>query len=234
MARIVLRAVQAVKSRRTTRPSHSENKALQSRNWKRSQLSRGEALPVRSRGKGSWLMAEDAPRRQPTLDEVTELAGVSRSVASRAINNAPHVSRAEREAVERAVRRLGYVPDPTARALAARPTGAAAPVVSGEDPSIFASPFFDQVIVGASAALEKSGLHLMLCLAASGRSRKRVGELLRSGPCPPSSRFCWTPAPEARSTPTPAWSPPAGAMPPFTGRRGRGPACLLPRAARSR
>lgn len=91
-------------------------------------------------------MAEDAPRRQPTLDEVTELAGVSRSVASRAINNAPHVSRAEREAVERAVRRLGYVPDPTARALAARPTGAAAPVVSGEDPSIFANPFFDQVI----------------------------------------------------------------------------------------
>ncbi|WP_037666188.1 LacI family DNA-binding transcriptional regulator, partial [Streptomyces afghaniensis] len=70
-------------------------------------------------------MAELAPRRQPTLDEVAERAGVSRSVASRALNNAPHVSRAKREAVERAVRQLGYVPNPTARALATRQTGAA-------------------------------------------------------------------------------------------------------------
>jgi DNA-binding LacI/PurR family transcriptional regulator len=125
-------------------------------------------------------MAEDAPRRQPTLDEVAELAGVSRSVASRALNNAPHVSRAKREAVERAVRQLGYVPNPTARALATRQTGAAALVVSGEDPSIFADPFFAQVIVGASAALEEADLHLMLCLAASERGRRRVEELFRS------------------------------------------------------
>ncbi|MEU1785209.1 LacI family DNA-binding transcriptional regulator [Streptomyces sparsogenes] len=125
-------------------------------------------------------MAKDAPRRQPTLDEVTELAGVSRSVASRALNNAPHVSRAKREAVERAARQLGYVPNPAARALATRQTGAAALVVSGEDPSIFADPFFAQVIVGASAALEEADLHLMLCLAACDRGRRRVGDLLRS------------------------------------------------------
>ncbi|MER5991698.1 LacI family DNA-binding transcriptional regulator [Streptomyces viridosporus] len=125
-------------------------------------------------------MAENAPRRQPTLDEVAERAGVSRSVASRALNNAPHVSRAKREAVERAVRQLGYVPNPTARALATRRAGAAALIVSGEDPSIFADPFFAQVIVGASGALEEADLHLMLCLAASDRGRKRVGELLRS------------------------------------------------------
>ncbi|MEU6668003.1 LacI family DNA-binding transcriptional regulator [Streptomyces sp. NPDC046727] len=125
-------------------------------------------------------MAQHAPHRRPTLDEVAERAGVSRSVASRALNNAPHVSRAKREAVERAVRQLGYVPNPSARALATRQTGAAALVVAGEDPSIFADPFFAQVIVGASAALEEADLHLMLCLAASDRGRKRVEELLRS------------------------------------------------------
>ncbi|GHE15165.1 LacI family DNA-binding transcriptional regulator [Streptomyces alanosinicus] len=125
-------------------------------------------------------MAGGAPRRQPTLDEVAELAGVSRSVASRVLNNAPHVSRAKREAVERAVRQLGYVRNPTARALATRQTGAAALVVAGEEPSIYADPFFAQVIVGASAALEEADLHLMLCLAASDRGRKRVEELLRS------------------------------------------------------
>ncbi|MFC9926561.1 LacI family DNA-binding transcriptional regulator [Streptomyces sp. NPDC127190] len=125
-------------------------------------------------------MAADVPRRQATLDEVARLAGVSRSVASRVLNNAPHVSSAKREAVEQAVRQLDYVPNPTARALATRQTGAAALVVSGEDPSIFADPFFAQVIVGASAALEEADLHLMLCLAASERGRKRVAELLRS------------------------------------------------------
>ncbi|QNP68130.1 LacI family DNA-binding transcriptional regulator [Streptomyces roseirectus] len=125
-------------------------------------------------------MAAAAPRRRPTLDAVAELAGVSRSVASRALNDAPHVSRAKREAVERAVRQLGYVPHPTARALATRQTGAAALVVAGEDPSIFADPFFAQVIVGASDALDEAELHLMLCLAASDRGRKRVAELLRS------------------------------------------------------
>lgn len=125
-------------------------------------------------------MAQGVPHRPSTLDEVAELAGVSRSVASRVLNNAPHVSRAKREAVERAVHRLGYVPNPTARALATRQTGAAALVVSGEDPSIFADPFFAQVIVGASAALEEAELHLMLCLAASDRGCRRVERLLRS------------------------------------------------------
>jgi DNA-binding LacI/PurR family transcriptional regulator len=122
----------------------------------------------------------DVPRRQPTLDEVAERAGVSRSVASRALNNAPHVSRDKREAVQRAIRELGYVPNPTARALATRQAGAAALVVSGETPSIFADPFFATVIVGATAALEDADLHLMLCLAATDRGRRRLGELLRA------------------------------------------------------
>ncbi|MER6345218.1 LacI family DNA-binding transcriptional regulator [Streptomyces sp. NPDC001595] len=125
-------------------------------------------------------MAKNVARRQLTLDEVAERAGVSRSVASRVLNNAPHVSRAKREAVERAVLQLGYVPNPTARALATRQTGAAALIVSGEDPSIFADPFFAQVIVGATSALEEADLHLMLCLAASDRGRERVQQLLRS------------------------------------------------------
>lgn len=122
----------------------------------------------------------DVPRRQPTLDEVAERAGVSRSAASRVINNAPHVSRDKREAVQRAIRELDYVPNTTARSLATRQRGVAALVISGETPSIFADPFFAKVIVGASAALEEADLHLMLCLAAADRSRRRLEELLRA------------------------------------------------------
>ena len=41
-------------------------------------------------------MATPPPRPAPTLDEVALRAGVSRSVASRVINEAPHVSRDKR------------------------------------------------------------------------------------------------------------------------------------------
>ncbi|GIF02438.1 LacI family DNA-binding transcriptional regulator [Paractinoplanes rishiriensis] len=125
-------------------------------------------------------MAASAPRRQPTLDEVAERAGVSRSAASRVINNAPHVSRATRDAVERAVKDLGYLPNRTARALATRQTGIVALAVSHDDPELFADPFFAQVIVGVSAALEETDLHLLLCLASSGRGRSRLTNLLNT------------------------------------------------------
>lgn len=125
-------------------------------------------------------MTAETPRRQPTLDEVADRAGVSRSAASRVINHAPHVSRATREAVERAVKELGYRPNRTARALATQQTGIVALAVSHDDPELFADPFFAQVIVGVSAALEDTDLHLLLCLASSGRGRSRLSNLLHA------------------------------------------------------
>ncbi|WP_433797733.1 LacI family DNA-binding transcriptional regulator [Actinoplanes sp. CA-252034] len=125
-------------------------------------------------------MAAATPRRQPTLDEVAERAGVSRSAASRVINNAPYVSRSTREAVEKAVKELGYRPNRTARALATRQTGIVALALSHDDPALFADPFFAQVIVGVSAALEETDLHLLLCLASSGRGRSRLTNLLHA------------------------------------------------------
>jgi DNA-binding LacI/PurR family transcriptional regulator len=125
-------------------------------------------------------MATDMPRRQPTLDEVAERAGVSRTAASRVINNAPHVSRAKRDAVEQAIRDLGYTPSRTARALATRRTNIVALAIAGDDPALFADPFFAQVIVGVSAALEDTDLHLMLCLASSERGQARFRSLLRT------------------------------------------------------
>ncbi|MCO8273899.1 LacI family transcriptional regulator [Actinoplanes sp. TRM 88003] len=121
-----------------------------------------------------------ADRRQPTLDEVAERAGVSRSAASRVINRAPHVSPAAREAVERAIKELGYLPNRTARALATQQTGIVALAVSHDDPQLFADPFYAQVIVGVSSVLEDTDLHLLLCLASSVRGRSRLTNLLRT------------------------------------------------------
>ncbi|OJF14280.1 LacI family DNA-binding transcriptional regulator [Couchioplanes caeruleus] len=121
-----------------------------------------------------------SPRRPPTLDEVAERARVSRTVASRVINNVPHVSRAKRDAVEKAIRELGYTPNRAARALATRQTGVVVLAVSGDGPEVFADPFFAQVIVGVSAALEQTDLHLVLSLATTGNGQQRLESFLRT------------------------------------------------------
>jgi DNA-binding LacI/PurR family transcriptional regulator len=120
------------------------------------------------------------PPRRPTLAEVAERAGVSRSAASRVINNAQYVSGAKRKAVERAIRELGYVPNPTARALATRQVGAVVLAVSHDDPAALADPFYVEVMVGVSAALQRSEFDLMLVLADSEQGQERVRRILRS------------------------------------------------------
>lgn len=120
------------------------------------------------------------PKRRPTLDEVATLAGVSRSAASRAINRSGHASRATQEAVERAVRELGYVPNPTARALATRRSGAVVLAISHHDSELFADPFWAQIVAGVSTALERTELVLMLALADSELGRARLDRILRS------------------------------------------------------
>lgn len=117
--------------------------------------------------------------RAPTLDEVAERAGVSRSAASRAINNAIHVSPATRRAVERAVRELGYVPNVTAQALARQKVGAVVLAASHDNAELFGDPFFGQVIVGVTEALESTDLDLKLLLCHSERGHDRVRRMLR-------------------------------------------------------
>jgi DNA-binding LacI/PurR family transcriptional regulator len=126
-------------------------------------------------------MPSSGPSRPPTLDEVAAHARVSRTVASRVVNNGPNVSRAKRDAVEKAIRELGYTPNRAARALATRQTGVVVLAVSGEGPEVFADPFFAQVIVGASAALERTELHLVLSLATPGHGHRRLRTFLQTG-----------------------------------------------------
>ena len=118
--------------------------------------------------------------RVATLDEVAVRAGVSRSVASRAMNNARAVSAPKREAVMRAASELGYVPNATARALATSRVGSVVLAVSNDDPALFGDPFFSQVLVGVAAALDRSDLDLTLMLASSERAQARLERLLRS------------------------------------------------------
>jgi DNA-binding LacI/PurR family transcriptional regulator len=121
-------------------------------------------------------LARMSPR--PTLDQVAARAGVSRTAASRVVNNAPNVSRAKRDAVERAVKDLGYQPNRTARALATSRTDTIVLAISGDGPDILSDPFYGAVLVGVSDALEDTDLHLILCLVMSGRGQTRLRHLI--------------------------------------------------------
>ncbi len=55
-----------------------------------------------------------------TLDQIAELAGVSRSTASRVINGRPGVRTEVRERVWQIIHEKGYHPNAVARSLASR------------------------------------------------------------------------------------------------------------------
>ena len=105
------------------------------------------------------------PGRTPTLADVARAAGVGRGTASRALNDAPHVSAAARTAVLDAVAALGYVPNGAARALVRRRTDTVALVVAEPDERVFGEPYFAAVVRGIGERLAEEGLRLVLVMA---------------------------------------------------------------------
>jgi DNA-binding LacI/PurR family transcriptional regulator len=96
---------------------------------------------------------------------VAALAGVSRATVSRVVNGSPKVSPVVRAQVERAVAKLGYVPNRAARSLVTRRADSVALVVSEPHARFFSEPFFAGMVRGVSAALAETGVQLLLLIA---------------------------------------------------------------------
>lgn len=97
-----------------------------------------------------------------TLEDVAALAGVSRGTASRAVTGHPSVAAATRARVLSAAAQLGYLPDRSARALAAG-GGDRVAVVSLVHPwSPATDPFLASVVAGAAEAAADTGLGVVL------------------------------------------------------------------------
>jgi DNA-binding LacI/PurR family transcriptional regulator len=117
----------------------------------------------------------------PTLDEVAQLAGVSRATVSRVVNGSPKVRPEARRAVEEAVARLRYVPNPAARSLVTRRTDTIALVLSESDTQLFSDPFFARVVRELSAALADTEMNLVLLAARGEREQEKVARYVRQG-----------------------------------------------------
>src|ERR671933_299461 len=114
-------------------------------------------------------------RERPTLEAVARRAGVSRATVSRVVNGSPTVAEAIREAVNRAVAELGYVPNQAARSLVTQRTDSIALILPETANRVFSDDlFFPAIIRGVSAELEAANKQLVLMMAGSAKSHGRV------------------------------------------------------------
>jgi len=87
-----------------------------------------------------------------TLDMVARLAGVSASTVSRILNGTAVVSGEKKQAVDEAIAKLGFVPNPVARGLAGGRTLSIGVVTQAID-----SPFYGVALRGIEDELDKAG-----------------------------------------------------------------------------
>ncbi|MFG2576674.1 LacI family DNA-binding transcriptional regulator [Streptomyces sp. NPDC048481] len=132
--------------------------------------------------------------RPPTIRDVAERAGVSKSLVSLVLRGSGQVRAEKREAVLRAVRELGYRPNAAARALSETrapaevrtvaesrdlPSARPRPGARTGTPLVgvllhdLRNPWYVDLVDGLNSLLHASGLHMLL---ADARLNRRVGQ----------------------------------------------------------
>lgn len=121
-------------------------------------------------------MAEEGPgeraARAATILDVAARAGVSKSVVSRVLTQAPGVAAATRERVRRAADELGYTPNAMAQAMVARRTGALGAFV--RDAS---TPFYGHLL---TLMQDRAAEHGYRVVTATGSGRFSVADERRA------------------------------------------------------
>jgi DNA-binding LacI/PurR family transcriptional regulator len=117
-----------------------------------------------------------ADGERPTLEDVAAFAGVSRSTASRALNDNTYVSAAAREKVLAAAQDLGYTPNQAARSLVTRRTGSVAVVLSEPEARLLDDPYRTAVMSAGYRELADVGRQMVLIF---NHTREDLGRTVR-------------------------------------------------------
>ncbi|WP_433318853.1 LacI family DNA-binding transcriptional regulator [Micromonospora chersina] len=112
---------------------------------------------------------------KPTLQDVANAVGVSRSTVSNAYSRPDQLSAALRGKILDAARRLGYPgPDPTARSLRRGFVGAIGVLFTSDLSYAFTDPFAVRFLAGVGQAAERHGTSLLLVPLSGDRDRARA------------------------------------------------------------
>ena len=104
----------------------------------------------------------------PTIRDVAERAGVSKSLVSLVLRGSEQVRPEKRQAVLAAVAELGYRPNAAARSLSERRTRSVGVLLND-----LRNPWFVELLDGLGSRLHENGLHMML---ADGRLNRHLDE----------------------------------------------------------
>jgi LacI family transcriptional regulator len=125
---------------------------------------------------GKSVMSADSSstNRSLNLEDIAAQAGVSRSTVSRVINNDPHVSDATRKRVLAVIKRVGYAPNPAARALVTQRTQIIGVVIPQEPITLFEDTYyFPTLLHGISKAAHQRDYAMLLWLGQSNEEEER-------------------------------------------------------------
>ncbi|MBV9546834.1 MAG: LacI family DNA-binding transcriptional regulator [Chloroflexi bacterium] len=117
------------------------------------------------------------PRR--TIEEIAELADVSRSTVSRVLNNHRSVRPDVRARVQQIIQEQRYAPRAAARSLASRRSNALGLLIPRSAMAIFSDPFFPYVIQGITETSTERGYFVMLSMVMHERERDFYERVLR-------------------------------------------------------
>ncbi|MDO0938400.1 LacI family DNA-binding transcriptional regulator [Streptomyces sp. DG2A-72] len=106
--------------------------------------------------------------RAPTIRDVAERAGVSKSLVSLVLRGSAQVRPEKRDAVLRAVRELGYRPNAAARSLSEQRSRTVGVLLND-----LRNPWFVDLLDGLNSLLHDNGLHMLL---ADARLNRRIGQ----------------------------------------------------------
>lgn len=115
-----------------------------------------------------------------TINEIAQIAGVSRSTVSRVINHDPNVSDKTRGKVQAIIDEKGYQPNPVARSLMTGRSRVLGLVIPTSYSSLYTDPFFSMVAHGISSTCTINNYTLMLWLLEPDYEKRANSNILNN------------------------------------------------------
>lgn len=117
-------------------------------------------------------------RKKATIADVARLAGVSRSTASRALNDSPRISTATKRHIHEIAKEIGFTPNAQARALAVGKSETIAILITEPLNEFLTDPTYGVVLAGITEYLSQYEYLPVLLQAYTEHERERVHQHL--------------------------------------------------------